>query len=68
MTKTYTVTVTPKAASYAGSCTMGEYTVTVRADNSADAIKQARRARRNEEGRYAVAATYRARVDEEVTE
>ena len=63
MFKRYLVTVTPKILSYAGNCTQGEYTVTIGARTNAEAIKYARRDRRDNEGRYAVPCTYRARLE-----
>lgn len=60
--KNYTVTITPKITTYASGSTFGECTETVFAKNAADAIKTARRNRRNAEGRYAVPATFRASI------
>ena len=62
MYKEYEVTISPKMTTYAGSATFGEYTVSVTAKTAAEAIKEARAARRESEGRYGVPATYRAKV------
>lgn len=59
----WNVTVTPKVTTYAGAQTFGEYTVCVYARTRADAIKEVRQARRENDGRFAVPATYRATVD-----
>lgn len=68
--KLYEVTVTPSVVGHSssgyggGSMVHGAYTVEVTAPTASDAITQARRAYRNEEGRFAPKATYRAkRVD-----
>lgn len=61
MFKTFTVTVTPKMTTYAGSSTFGEYTVEVVAADRTEALKKARADRRENEGRYAVPATFKAR-------
>ncbi len=58
--KNYTVTITPKITTYAGSSTFGESTETIYAQNRADAIKTARRRYRNANGREAVPASFRA--------
>jgi hypothetical protein len=60
----YTVTVTPSVVAYAGSWAGTSYAVEVYAKDRADAIKQARRARNREEGRYAPKATYTAKLSD----
>lgn len=62
MYKQYEVTITPKITSYADSSTFGEYVVEVTAKSHADALKQARADRRENEGRCGVPATYRAKL------
>ncbi len=62
----YTVTVTPSMVTYAGgsytgSATFGEYTVQVLAKSHAQALQKARRERRDEEGRFGVPASFKAR-------
>ncbi|MFA6230992.1 MAG: hypothetical protein WC617_12600 [Rhodanobacter sp.] len=62
----YTVTVTPSVVTYAGgsytgSATFGEYTVQVLAKSHAQALQKARRERRDEEGRFGVPASFKAR-------
>ena len=59
----WNVTVTPKVTTYAGSQTFGESAVRVYARTRADAIKEVRQARRAEDGRFAVPATYRATAE-----
>lgn len=58
--RTYAVTVTPSIVTWAGLIRCGEYTVTVSAKTASEAVSKARRMRRDEEGRFAVSATYRA--------
>lgn len=64
--KLYQVKVTPAVVGYTstgyggGSETHGAYTVEVYAQNAKEAISKARRQRRDEEGRFAVSATFRA--------
>lgn len=62
----YTVTVTPSIVTYAGGsytggATYGEYTVQVFARSHAKALQKARSDRRDEEGRLAVPASFKAR-------
>lgn len=57
----FSVTVTPRVVTYAGSAVLGEYAVTVFAESAAKAISAARRMRRDEEGAHAVPAVFRAR-------
>jgi hypothetical protein len=62
--KRYEVTVTPSVIGHSSAGAHGAYVEEVDALNSRDAITQARRAYRDEEGRFAPVATYRAkRVD-----
>lgn len=64
--KRYAVTVTPTTKVYCGNWTNGAYTVEVRATDRNDAIKQARREYRDNEGSDAVPAIFRAvRVQDE---
>lgn len=58
----YAVTVTPQVVVYTGTHIGGEYVVEILATNRSEAIKKARQQRREEEGRYAVSAHYRARL------
>jgi hypothetical protein len=60
--RTYSVTVTPAITIYAGTNTFGQYTVQVQASTRSQAISLVRQQRRDQEGRYAVPATYRARL------
>lgn len=62
----YAVTVTPSIVTYSGGAytggaTHGEYTVQVFARSHAKALQKARSDRRDEEGRLAVPASFRAR-------
>jgi len=63
----YEVTVTPRVVAYSGggygteAQTFGEYTERVDARTGAEAITRVRRARNEQEGRYGVKATYRAK-------
>ena len=63
----YDVTVTPKIVTYSGGGwatggqTFGAYTVRVSAHTSSEAIKKVRQGRNEEEVRYGVKATYRAK-------
>ncbi len=57
----YDVTVTPNITTYSGGATFGEYTVRVLAESYAKALQEARRDRRDEEGRLAVPASFKAR-------
>ena len=58
----YTVFVSPKIVTFAGSGTFGEYQQDVFARTRAEAIKIARAERFEAEGRFAVSATYRAKL------
>lgn len=58
--RSYEVTVTPAIVVYAGAWKGDSYTVDVSAYTAADAIKQARAKRREEDGRFAVPAAYKA--------
>lgn len=58
----YVVTITPRKITYAGSQTFGEYTVEVVARSNSEAITKARRERNDNEGRYGVPATFRAKL------
>lgn len=60
--KTYQVTITPNATTYAGDYTDSRRTVKVEAEDRNEAIRQVRKARMVEEGRYGVAATYTAKA------
>ena len=64
--RTYVVTITPRFVMYADSATFGEYTVEVDAKSNAEAISVARKERTENEGRFAVPATYRARLAREL--
>lgn len=62
--KRYEVTVTPSVVGHSSAGAHGQYVEEVDALNSRDAITKARRAYRDEEGRFAPVATFRAkRVD-----
>ena len=58
--KMYKVTVTPKVTVYASTYVGGQYTVDVYAKDSKAAVSKARQQRRDEDGRMAVPASYRA--------
>lgn len=58
----FVVTVTPTLVVHAGSWRGGSYEVVVYARTHAEAISSARRQRRDEEGRFGVPATFRARL------
>jgi len=58
----FDVTVTPRMLTYGSHGTNGAYTVPVIATTRAEAIKQARADRDDQEGRFAVPADYRARL------
>lgn len=58
----FLVTVTPSVTTFAGSSTFGEYTVEIRAATASQAISEARRARRETEGRYGVPAQFKAKL------
>lgn len=58
----FDVTVTPRMLTYGSHGTNGTYTVPVVATTHAEAIKQARADRGDQEGRFAVPADYRARL------
>ncbi len=60
----YTVTVTPKFMTYAGTSQFGAYTVDYYAKDGADAISKARRQRFAEDGREAVPAKFSAKISE----
>ncbi len=61
----YRVTVSPSITVYSGAHTGDEYTLIVWANSRNEAIRQAREQRRENEGRYAVKATFRARLSVE---
>lgn len=58
----FDVTVTPRMLTYGSHGTNGAYTVPVIATTHAEAIKQARADRGDQEGRFGVTADYRARL------
>ncbi len=58
----YVVTVTPRIKTYADAQTFDEYTLTYTATGAQQAISKARQARRDVDGRYAVPATYKAKI------
>lgn len=60
--RTFTVTVTPRLVTYGSHGANAEYTIDVSAASHADAIKIARQRRRDEDGRFAVPADYKARI------
>lgn len=60
--RAYVVTVTPAMVTYSGGRRDGEYTVEVRAASASEAVKQVRAERRDNEGRYGVRVTYKARL------
>lgn len=57
----FDVTIAPRQIVYAGSWRSGVYTVRVQATTHAQAISKARAARRLEEGRFAMPASFSAR-------
>lgn len=58
----YIVTVTPVMITFGSHGASGEYTVNVSAISSSLAITKARQAHNDEEGRFGVRATYRAKL------
>ncbi len=58
----YQVTVTPRCVAYAGAWRADEYAVEVHARSHADAITAVRRQWNEQEGRYGVRASFRAKV------
>lgn len=58
----YRVTVSPSITVYSGSHTSDEYTLSIWAQSRNEAISKAREQRRENEGRHAVKATFRARL------
>lgn len=60
--RSYTITVTPKTDYWVGTTKMGQYEVEVCGLTAADAIKISRQTRRDEEGRFAVPATFTAKL------
>lgn len=65
MFRDYIVTVTPKITTYFGNSVDGQYTTEVVAKTAAEALKKARRERRDNEGRFATPCTYRAKLSKE---
>ena len=62
MYKAYLVTVKPAMVVYTGNHAGGEYTVTVNASSRANAIKQARAERRDNEGSQDAPVRYTAHL------
>ena len=58
----YQVTVTPRCVAYAGAWRADEYAVEDHARSHADAITAVRRQWNEQEGRYGVRASFRAKV------
>lgn len=58
----YLVTVTPSIVTYSGTHASDEYTLSMWAYSRSEAISKAREQRRENEGRYAVKATFKARL------
>lgn len=57
----YVVTVSPRITVYAGTCTFGNYEVTVSARNAQEACRMVRKDRRREDGCMVVPAQFRAK-------
>jgi hypothetical protein len=60
--RSFNVTVTPKSMTWCGATALGEYVVVIDASTAANAITKARQDRRDQEGRFGVAATYSAKL------
>jgi hypothetical protein len=63
--RTYAVTISPSVVLYSGGWAGADHVVDIVARSAAEAVKLARRQRREEEGRHAPTATFRAKRAED---